>query len=587
MIRLYFTAWKKPMPQLQKIFKNKYFIPGLLFVLIIPAFIFLLHPGIYWNMHDDMQLIRQLEFEKCLDDGQIPCRWSPDLAYGYGYPLFNYYPPFPYIVGQIFRFAGSSFVMAVKYTALLQIILSAFFMYLLASSFFGPIGGLISGLFYTYAPYHAVDIYIRGAMDEVWAAVFFPLILYFSKKLIESPKKRYLISLAISFACLLLSHNPTVLIFTPVVVVWSLYWIYSQKLKNFSSSFPIILRLFFAALLSLGLAAFFTLPVLFESNLVQIDSMFTNYYTYSIHFASVFQLFVSNFWGDGPSVWGPNDGMSFAIGYLHWIIPTVLLIIIAVKYLKKHRLSVIELSVIGLVLMAYFSAFMSHERSTFIWKLIPVLQKLQFPWRFLNITAFLFSLAAGFTSIIIFSKKINRRLSYAILTAVIILLIAVNLSHFTPITYGPITDQQKFSGLAWINQVTGGIYDYLPKTAKIAPQRPANNYVDEIIPTNTPYDLTGQKKGTDWQFFNLELRNPATIYLSVIAFPQFVVYDNQQQINYQIEPVNGRISLNLDAGQHQIYLKLKNTPIRTVSNYISLFSLAVVIYLILPKKWKK
>lgn len=575
------------MHRIQKIIRSKYFIPGILFVLIIPAYIFLLRPGIYWNMHDDMQMVRQLEFEKCLYDGQIPCRWTPDLGYGYGYPLFNFYPPLPYIIGQVFRFTGLSFMTAVKYTAVLQIVLSAFFMYVLASSLFGPIGGLISGLFYTYAPYHAVDIYVRGAMDEAWAAVFFPLILYFTKKLVEKPKIYYFVGLAISYAFLLLSHNPMALIFTPVVVIWSLYWIYTLKIKKFSKLLPIIFRLALAALLALGLAAFFTLPVLFESKLVQIDSMFTNYYTYSIHFASIHQLFFSSFWGDGPSVWGPNDGMSFAIGYLQWIVPTAISIYLAIKFFKKRVLSKIEICVAGLTAMAFFSAFMSQERSTFIWKLLPIIQKLQFPWRFLNVTDFLFSLAAGFLPLIIITKKINKKISYGLILVTIVLLFIFNLSHYTPVTYGPITDAQKFSGQAWTNQITGGIYDYLPKTALKASFRPANQYIDEIIPENSAYQITGQKKGSDWQFFNLNLSKPATVYLSELAFPQFVVYDNQQKISYEIEPEYGRISLNLAAGQHQIYLKLQNTPIRTISNYLSLFSLVVVVYLLLPKKWKK
>jgi len=571
----------------KNIIKHRYFIPVLLFIFIIPAFIFLLRPGIYWNMHDDMQLIRQLEIEKCLYDGQIPCRWTPDLGYGYGYPLFNFYPSFPYIIGQVFRFVGLSFIATVRYTAILQIILSAYFMYLLASSLFGPVGGLISGLFYTYAPYHALDIYVRGAMDEAWASVFFPLILYFSKKLIETNRLRYFIGLSVSFACLLLTHNPMVLIFTPVVVVWSIYWIITLKHKSIRILLRVLLRLFLSALLSLGLASFFTLPVLFETNLVQIDSMFTNYYTYSIHFISVFQLFISNYWGDGPSVWGPNDGISFAIGYLHWIIPVFILIYLTVKYFRKRGLSNIDLSVLVLILIAFISAFMSHERSTFIWKIFPIIQKIQFPWRFLNLTSFLFSLAIGYLSLILFQKKTINHLNNFILVFIISLLIIINIKHYTPITFGPITDQQKFSGQAWINQVTGGIYDYLPKTAKIAPIRPAHDYIDQIIPDNTKYILSGQKRGTDWQFFNLDLEKPADIYLSVIAFPKFQVYDNQQIIRFQIEPVNGRIFLNLNAGYHQIYLKLQNTPIRIISNYISLFSFAVIIYLILPKKWKK
>lgn len=206
--------------------KNKYLIPFILFLLIIPTFFFLLRPGIYWNMHDDMQIIRQLEMEKCLQDGQIPCRWSPDLGYGYGYPLFNFYPPMPYYVGELFRLLGFTFVTTVKLTALVQIVTSAFAMYILGVSLFGSVGGLMAAIFYAYAPYRAVNIYVRGAMNEAWASVFFPLIFYFSRQLIVSNgfSSKSFIFLSLSISGLLLSHNPMALTFIPFVALWCLYW---------------------------------------------------------------------------------------------------------------------------------------------------------------------------------------------------------------------------------------------------------------------------------------------------------------------------------------------------------------------------
>ena len=95
---------KKSLILLQKFINSRYFFPVVLLILIIPTFSFLLQPGMYWNMHDDMQMIRQFEMEKCFQDRQIPCRWAPDVGYGYGLPLFNYYPPLPYLIGQTFRF---------------------------------------------------------------------------------------------------------------------------------------------------------------------------------------------------------------------------------------------------------------------------------------------------------------------------------------------------------------------------------------------------------------------------------------------------------------------------------------------------
>ena len=548
-------------------------------VLIVPAVFFLFFRGQYWNMHDDMQLIRQLQMEKCLFDGQIPCRWVPDLGYGYGYPLFNFYPPLPYFIGQGFRLLGFSFIGTIKFTAILQFLFSTLGMYLLAASLFGPLGGLLSAIFYTYAPYHAVNIYVRGAMNEAWAGVFFPLIFYFAKKIIEAPKPKNIIGLSLAFAGLMLSHNPMVLIFTPFLLIWCLFWLYQKYHLQFVKYITSVIPLSISAGFAIGLSAFFTLPAIFETKYVQINSMFSNYYTYAIHFVSLHQLFSSNFWGDGPSVWGPNDGLSFSVGFLHWVIPILLVIIILKNILSHRKANIAEQSVILMSIMALSSIFMAHEHSTFIWKLIPEIQKIQFPWRFLNLTAFFTSLTVGAVAIFLKNK-------YTTLICLCLALFTIisNSPHFYPVTSGPITDSQKFSGVAWTNQVTGGIYDYLPNTASTAPKSPAPAFVDQVLPSTTKFTISGAKKGTDWLFLNLFLNQKATVYFSQLGFPNFIANVNGKNITPQIEPELGRLSLSLNQGQNQIYIKLQNTPIRSISNIISIISLLLLI--LLPKIWK-
>src|SRR5258706_13935597 len=70
----------------------------------------------YFNIHDDLQMMRQLEMEKCFLSLQIPCRWGPDMGYGFGFPLFNFYPPLPYFFGEIFRLFGIAFTEVAKIT---------------------------------------------------------------------------------------------------------------------------------------------------------------------------------------------------------------------------------------------------------------------------------------------------------------------------------------------------------------------------------------------------------------------------------------------------------------------------------------
>lgn len=578
---------------MKNIFKNKFFWPILTVIFTIPAFFFLLKPG-YFNMHDDMQMIRQLEMEKCLKDGQIPCRWTPDLGYGYGYPLFNFYPPMPYIVGQVYRTVGFSFVNSVKATAATQIILSAVFMFILAASIFGPVGGFIASIFYTYAPYHALNIFVRGAMNEAWAAVFFPLVFYFSRRLVIEKKARFLIGLSVSFAGILLSHNPMALTFTPILFFWVLFWFLNQfftckpKLsiwKFIKTQISTILKLILSGIFAATLTAFYTFPVLLETKYVQINTMFEGYYHFSVHFATLFQLFISNFWGDGASVWGPNDDMSFKIGYLHWIIPAILSIFILISIFKSRKsLQKIDTKywlVLLTIAMGLFTVFMVHNKSTFVWLMFPTIQKIQFPWRFLNHSVFLLSFsAAGITLLI---NKLSKNKGNYLVLILAILLFILNISNYTPIHYGPITDAEKFSGKAWINQVTSGIYDYLPKTARIAALGPAKEFVDEINPSETFFNITNTKKGSNWSLFTINLNQPAKITLAQLAFPDFLVIDNGKKINYEIEPELGRITLNLTAGDHQIFVKFINTPIRTVSNYISLVAwLILAIYLLKP-----
>ena len=121
-----------------------------------------------------------------------------------------------------------------------------------------------------------------------------------------------------------------VLTFTPFFLVWCLFWLILEKKIIFSKKIikqlPLFFKFLFSGIFALSLTAFFTLPVIFETKYTQVESMFEGYYNYSVHFASIYQLFFSNFWSDGPSVWGPNDGMSFMVGYLHWIVPLLIVL---------------------------------------------------------------------------------------------------------------------------------------------------------------------------------------------------------------------------------------------------------------------
>lgn len=564
---------------LRKIVSSSEFLP-VTFVLIlgILAGRILLTPG-YFNMHDDLQMMRQLEMEKCFLDFQIPCRWVPDMGYGFGFPLFNYYPPLPYLIGEGIRLFGATFVITAKLTFFLSFVVSGITMYLLARQFWGRLGGIVSSAFYIWAPYHSVDIFVRGAMNEAWALAWFPLILWVAYKLITAGEKykfRWIVALALSWFALLTSHNLMVLIFAPLFSLWCVVWLSVNK------AWIRIPQLALSGIWAFGLAAFFNLPVVVEQKLVQIDTLTKGYYEYVAHFATIDQLFLSRFWGYGASVWGTGDRMAFPIGYAHWGITFVIMILILLSFLFRKKINSSLLLVVSLFIMSgLFASFMAHAQSTPIWLQFPALAIVQFPWRFLTLVILCFSFVAGITVFLI--NEFTSLFARVVFIVLVVGVVYLNKDFFQPEKMGPLTDREKFSAAAWELQQTAGIYDYLPRDARIAPQGPRTSPMDVIEGKANYTDL---KEGTNWMKVKINVESDnSVIRINTFNFPNWKAFidGRETEIKPNKDDELARIHINVPGGEHKIEIRLFNTPVRTISNTISFVSWVVLAILI----WKK
>ena len=190
----------------------------ILLVLLIPAFSLMLRPGIF-TMHD-FHPFRQYEFSQCVAAKTFTCRWAPDAGMGYGEPVFNFYGQFPYWVGQIFHSLGLQIIDSVKANFILTIIVSAVGMYLLGKKYWGNLGGMIAALFYIYAPYRAVDVWVRGSLNEAYALALFPFIFLSLDNFLDDHQPRHLWWLVFFASALLITHNLSALMIAPFLAIW-------------------------------------------------------------------------------------------------------------------------------------------------------------------------------------------------------------------------------------------------------------------------------------------------------------------------------------------------------------------------------
>ena len=156
----------------------KKILVGLFFTLSILATCWsLLHPT-FFRVHDFVHAARIVEMLRGLNDGQFPVRWSANFGFGYGMPLYEFYAPLPYFVGAGLMWLGMDVVTAIKILYIITAVGAWWGMYKLGSSLFGRASGILAAVAFTLAPYRALNLYVRGALSESWAIMFFPWILF-------------------------------------------------------------------------------------------------------------------------------------------------------------------------------------------------------------------------------------------------------------------------------------------------------------------------------------------------------------------------------------------------------------------------
>lgn len=552
--------------------KYSFFI-GLILTL---ALLWPLFASPFFSHHDDVQVIRLHQMNKCVHDLQIPCRWVPDLGGLYGYPLFNYYAPLPYYFGEIFYLLSGSYFFSVKVMFAFSFVASYIFMFLLGRRLWGSLGGALSAIFYSYAPYHAVAFYVRGAMGEMWGLMFFPAIIWALLKLYYYPKITNVLLLTLFLAGLITSHNLSTLIFLPFVfILIVVLWIRSIKLKT-KSSFRFVKFTALSFALGLLISAFYWLPMVVEKDLVHVESTTSGYFSYTEHFKGLRKLFLERTWGWGASVrevpGGERDGMSFQIGLVHMV--GLLLVLISLRKILKNNPDKLPL-VAFLIVVTFIGIFMVNPRSEFIWKLIDPLRFVQFPWRFLMLIIFGISSLAGGILLLNPSKKI------IIWTILVILTVGCYFSYFRPEKYFQVTEEEFLSGESWDKLIKRSIFDFLPIYASEPPRALATNRYELIVGEGEVTHFYETSRTID---FDIKTSGHTIIRLSQYYFPNWIIEVNGQPVVLEYKNnYLGLMSIIIGAGDHHIHAELQDTTVRSVSNLLTLAGILLTFLLLLTQ----
>lgn len=546
-----------------KIWLDVLFVAIVSLLILIP----LLNSGWIDSHEEATYLYRLSEFDSNIRAGILYPRWAPNFAGGYGYPFFNFYAPLVFYIGEVLLLIGFNLLAAIKGVVVIGTILASVSMYFLSKEFWGRVGGVFSAVVYGFAPYHLLDLYVRGDISEYFALGIFPLIFLFYYLYAASGKSLYLLLGSLFYALLILTHTVAALIFSPFIIIFTFWALFSNRRRISAFTWAII-----SYLLAYLLSAIYWLPALLEKKYVHIERLITDYFDYHNHFISWLQWIVPS-WGFGISKVGTDDTISFQLGLLLIAVLITSIIYVAVKRKKANQ------SVVLILMLSLFSLFMTLEISAIIWENIGLISFVQFPWRFLMIAVFLLSFLAGFTMKLI-AKVIDKYMGVVLVIGMIIA-VMLSYSYITAKDYISF-NQANFSEESIIatNYTYDDLKEYLPKEVPEVKEFPRQ---DLVTVTEGDGEISNAMYYGSTIKFDINNNSEVAVSLAHFHFRGRKAYLDGEEVKISVEK-DGTMMLNLPEGNYQVYVPLVDTLSRFAGKILTLFGFIVLVVSLIFRK---
>ena len=572
--------------------------------------------------HDGgLHYFRIVAMRHALDDGLVMSRWVPDLAFGYGYPFFNYRAAASYVLGLLLYSTGLSLPQALNAVYAISLIAAAVGMYLLGRDLFGPRAGVVSAVAYVYAPYLFIDALVRGNMPESMALATFPFILWSFRRLLLTGTIPYLLASAGSLALLWLSHNISSLLFTPFLVMYLLVvWLARRRRDH-------LVMAGVALALGIGLTAFFWAPAVLEQGDVQLHlSRTTRNNDYHFNFVDLSEvlatpepsdpallnpplrlplglpLAIVSVLGAALSLWRWRGGLGSAAS-----VPEDHLAIDLEELLVRERV----FSVVFFAISGAFMIFMATRSSLLIWESLPLIAFVQFPWRFVGRAILPFSLLAGAlvapsiptTAAVVRANHGRSATSLPlilVITAVAFLVLSAFPFTYPSTGYCPAKPQPDILDVFAYEHSTGLVGvdpegSYFPITVQSRPtgspleaQYAANLNVpdhSERAPI-ARFDQASLPSGAivhrveyapNYAQIDVETPAPARARFFAFAFPGWRVRIDGREAEIVPSRPEGLITFDIPADRHIVVVEWTATLVRSVATMLSVIAVAAII----------
>ncbi|MGC2162613.1 MAG: hypothetical protein WA634_11935 [Silvibacterium sp.] len=316
-------------------------------------------------------LLNWLEVGSHWKQGVFFPHWDFTAAGNSGEPRFVFYPPLSWMIGAL---SGTVLPWATVPNTFIWLSLTAcgFTMYRLAREWASDGNALIAASFYMVHPYMLFTFYQRSAYAELLAAAWIPLVL------LALLRPRFTIpGIALPVALLWLTNDPAAVMGCYLLALLAAVraaWVYNKE-KYLGDVLKEAIRIAIGTCLGLGLAGFYLVPAIVEQRWVQIRME-------NVKGTRIQDNFLFGNFG------GPSHHAILRTASLCSVLLLILIALFAAiaiyrsaKGMKTAERGSHKFVITALLATTIIIEFLLIAPSYFIWRHIPELKYLQFPWR--------------------------------------------------------------------------------------------------------------------------------------------------------------------------------------------------------------
>ncbi len=531
-------------------------------------------------------LFRFFDFDRSIHQGILYPRWAPDAAYGYGYPVLNFYSPLSYYSAEFLRLLGASDAQSILGTMALALVIALGGAYVLGRELhrreMDPnSAGWLTAAAYVFFPYFLLDIYARGALGEVFAAAILPWLFWSWRRVLTRRTLGNVVLNALFSAILVLSHNVIAYLAVPLLAAYTLWELLPLPRADRVST---LWRLVGSLALGAALAAIYWLPMIAELPLItgsrgtkQLATIMQNSF---LPLTQLIQSSIPYQYTDDPY---PLPLVPLLFGALAFGLALV------VRRSKRFGW-VAFFSVAAIVEMLFLL-----DWSKGIWLGFPFLSAAQFSWRITAFIGLCFAICIGSIPAMLshwldsapprLARLIPARFSRgwinAALSAILaIVLVWISLARLSPIAIdnpkGELSIGQmaryevnsRAFGFVWLNE-------YMPLTVTAVPKQ---------LPATTSSEPTPNVRLTqfrsDQRAFTIATPTSISVRFRTFYFPDWHATVDGQPAAAYASTAAGLLTVDIPAGDHAVVLSQGTTLPRQIGLILSAIGVLILLLLV-------